>query len=86
MRMVGIAAGIVLAVCFVAPSFAAPANNSNTTTTTRPNATTQKRKPVAAKPTWSDCFNMSIDRGFNHEVDEWQQSIQDCMEGKIPLR
>lgn len=85
MKVAGMAAGLVLAVCLVAPGFAAPANNS-TTTTTQPNTTAHKRKPVVAKPTWSECFNMSIDRGFNHEVDEWQQSIQDCMEGKIPLK
>jgi hypothetical protein len=28
---------------------------------------------------------MSITRGFNHDTDEWLQSIQDCLAGKIPL-
>ena len=84
MRIAAIAAGILLAVSFTTPGFAAPANNSTTTTTS--NTTAHKKKPAVAKPSWSECFNMSIERGFNHEVDEWQQSIQDCMAGKIPLK
>jgi hypothetical protein len=44
-----------------------------------------KKKMPPSKPTWEQCFNMSIERGFNHQLDEWQQSIVDCQEGKIPL-
>lgn len=38
-----------------------------------------------AAPTWSQCFEISLDRGMNHEYEEWRQFIDDCVAGKIPL-
>jgi hypothetical protein len=45
------------------------------------------KKKVARplKPTWEQCFDMSVNRGFNHDSEEWHQSIVDCLDGKIPL-
>jgi hypothetical protein len=81
MRTASIAASLLLAVCVSSPSFAAADNPVNTT------APAQLKKKVAhpLKPTWEQCFDMSITRGFNHDTEEWQQSIQDCLAGKIPL-
>ena len=86
MRTASIAASLLLAVCISAPSlvtlsFAAADNPVNST------APAQLRKKAAhpLKPTWEQCFDMSINRGFNHDTEEWQQSIQDCLAGKIPL-
>jgi hypothetical protein len=80
MRIVSIAAGLVLAVCVTVPSFAAPDQQTE-------GAVPAKKRMVArpAKPTWEQCFDMSINRGFNHGKREWHDSIQDCMDGKIPL-
>jgi hypothetical protein len=45
-----------------------------------------KKKVVRPlKPTWDQCFDMSVNRGFNHDSEEWHQSIMDCLDGKIPL-
>jgi len=27
---------------------------------------------------------MSVNRGFNHDTEEWHQAIVDCLDGKIP--
>ena len=38
--------------------------------------------------TWGDVAVINDwhrQRGFDHEHDEWLQSIADCQEGKIPL-
>jgi hypothetical protein len=86
MRFVLIAASLVLAVCLTAPNVTTQslAASDNSVSTTAP---TQLKKKVARplKPTWQQCFDMSVDRGFNHDSEEWQQSIADCMGGKIPL-
>ena len=37
------------------------------------------------QPTWEECYAMSRQRGFDHDIEEWLQSIKDCQEGKIPL-
>lgn len=77
MRAVTFLASLLLALSVAAPSFAAPNSNAK-------NAQTKKRAQ-SAKPTWEQCYAMSRQRGFDHEHDEWLQSIQDCMDGKIPL-
>jgi len=56
----------------------------------RPAATNRRVRQVrsrqAIQPTWDRCFKMSVDRGFDHdEFGEWRRSIQECLEGKIPL-
>ena len=37
------------------------------------------------KPTWDQCFDMLVNRGFNHDSEEWHQAIVDCLDGKIPF-
>ena len=72
MRMVSTAASLLLAVSLAAPAMAA----------------SEKQKIQRVKragPTWEQCYAMSRQRGFDHELDEWLQSIEDCMAGKIPL-
>lgn len=46
-----------------------------------------KAKPVnhAAAPNWARCYQISLDRGMDHEYDEWRQFLDDCVAGKIPL-
>jgi hypothetical protein len=80
------AAGLALAFWCAAPGlvgpvYAAPDNPVRAT------ATVPARQKVLRplKPSWERCFDMSINRGFNHDTEEWQQSIIDCMDGKIPL-
>ena len=88
MRTVSITASLMLAVCvtissLVTSSFAA---SDNPVSSTAP--TVLKKKRTLAEPlkrTWDQCFEMSITRGFNHDNEEWHQSIDDCMAGKIPL-
>jgi hypothetical protein len=86
MRLVSIAASLALAVGLTAPSFTTPsfAASDNSATATAP---AQLKKKVARplKPTWEQCFDMSVNRGFNHDSEEWHQSIVDCLDGKIPL-
>ena len=86
MRIASIAASLVLAVCTITPSLTTPslAAIDNPVSTTAP-AILKKKTAQPLKPTWEQCFDMSITRGFNHDTEEWQQSIQDCREGKIPL-
>ncbi|MEA2980951.1 MAG: hypothetical protein QOF09_2774 [Alphaproteobacteria bacterium] len=86
MRLASIAARVLLAGCIsaaslISSSFADPDNPSNTT------APAQLKKKVVRplKPTWDQCFEMSVSRGFNHDSEEWHQSILDCLDGKIPL-
>jgi hypothetical protein len=79
MRATSMVTGLLLAVSVSSPGFAAPAGGS------APSATASAKVRAAPKPTWEQCFGMSITRGFNHDTDEWLQSIQDCLAGKIPL-
>jgi hypothetical protein len=85
MRLTLIAASLLLAVgvnaVSVSTGFAASENTANTT------APAQLKKKVVRplKPTWEQCFDMSVNRGFNHDSEEWHQSILDCLDGKIPL-
>src|SRR5258706_1396978 len=84
MRIASIAASLALAAGLIASSFTTPslAASDNPVTTTAP---AQLKKKVARplKPTWEQCFDMSVNRGFNHDSEEWHQSIVDCMDGKI---
>jgi hypothetical protein len=79
MRIATVAAGIALAALFVASSVAAPVLQSNGP------AGAKRKAAQAGKPTWEQCYAMSRQRGFDHDIEEWLQSIQDCMEGRIPL-
>lgn len=50
------------------------------------NAATQaKRVALQAKPTWTVCYDISLARGMDHEYEEWQQFIFDCLDGRVPL-
>jgi hypothetical protein len=73
--------GLLLAISASVPGFAAPVGGGADSAA----AAAKIRETPAAKPTWEECFGMSITRGFNHDTEEWLQSIQDCMAGKIPL-
>jgi hypothetical protein len=81
MRATSMVIGLLLAVSVSAPGLAAPAGGGTPSAT----ASARVRAAPAPKPTWEQCFGMSITRGFNHDTDEWLQSIQDCLAGKIPL-
>jgi hypothetical protein len=87
MRIASIPARLLLAVCLTTPtlvaSLAASDKEGATSSTT---ATGHVNKKVAqpAKPTWDQCYDMSVNRGFNHDSEEWHQAIVDCLEGKIP--
>ena len=82
MRTVAIVTSLFLAVSLALPVVAAPNSQQGPA---NPTAARQKKKALSIKPTWDQCFAMSIERGFNHELEEWQQSIRDCLDGKIPL-
>ena len=88
MRNATTVSSFLLAACLAAPIFFA----SNLVTPSlaaseHGNAPTPVKERIAQphKPTWDQCFEMSTTRGFNHDTEEWQQSIQDCMAGKISL-
>jgi hypothetical protein len=81
MRTALAAAGLLLALSLAAESLAAPAGTAGSS----PNASVTRKKVKPIKPSWEQCFAMSVDRGFNHDIEEWWQSIQDCQDGKIPL-
>jgi hypothetical protein len=85
MRNALLAAGLALAVCVCGP---ASAENQAVPDQSEPDhaAPVHIRKSAIhpSKPTWDQCFEMSITRGFNHDTEEWHQSIVDCMDGKIP--
>ena len=86
MRIVSIAASFMLAVCVTSTSFAAsdnPVGNTAPTALKKKTHALPRQQPL--KRTWDQCFEMSTTRGFNHDIEEWHQSIDDCMAGKIPL-
>jgi hypothetical protein len=87
MRIALTAASLMLAVCVSVPGSIRPAlaTGDNPVNTTAPAPLKKHTIAQPLKPTWEQCFDMSINRGFNHDTEEWQQSIQDCMAGKIPL-
>ena len=78
-------AGFVLAGCLTVPAFSAP--DANPSTKAHAAATSLKKRAVQPlkQPSWEECYAMSRQRGFDHDIDEWFQSIADCQEGKIPL-
>ena len=78
MQAKAFAAALAVTVCLTISGVAAAAPQTT--------ATHGKKKPVEAKkPTWEECYAMSRQRGFDHDIEEWLQSIKDCQEGKIPL-
>jgi hypothetical protein len=83
MRIAVALAGLLMTASLAVPTYAAPDNNQQQRAP-RASTTTTKRPPVV-EPTWEQCFNMSVDRGFNHDIEEWWQAIDDCQQGKIPL-
>jgi hypothetical protein len=85
MRAASLAAGIVLAVCLAVPAVSGPIEHSDTKAHAA--ATSPKKRAIqqTKQPTWEECYAMSRQRGFDHDIDEWFQSIADCQEGKIPL-
>jgi hypothetical protein len=82
MRTAVTVACLLLSIAVAAPSLAAP---DDAKSNRKANTTATRKKPAAVKPTWEACFAMSVDRGFNHDIEEWYQSIEDCQQGKIPL-
>ncbi len=82
MRLLTTVAGVLLAISFSIPGMATQDNSVGN----RP-AVQSKKKAVhpAPHPSWEQCYAMSRERGFDHEHDEWPQSIEDCQAGKIPL-
>jgi len=86
MNFAAIAAGIALAIGLTVPAFSAP-NESPGAKGHPAAASAMKKRPVQPlkQPTWDECYAMSRQRGFDHEIEEWHQSIEDCQEGKIPL-
>ena len=87
MRTASIAASLLLAVCITTAGFSTPsrAASDNPVSGTAPAILKKKTLAQPLKPTWDQCFEMSITRGFNHDTEEWHQSIEECMAGKIPL-
>ena len=88
MRIASIPARLLLAACLTAPSLVASlAASDKEPATTTSTASVQVNKKVAQplKPTWDQCFDMSVNRGFNHDSEKWHQAIVDCLDGKIPF-
>ena len=86
MRSASLAAGIVLAVCLTMPAYSGPNGNSDAKAHPASSSSPKKRAVQPLKqPSWEECYAMSRQKGFDHEHDEWLQSIADCQEGKIPL-
>jgi len=84
MRAASLAAGIVLAVCLTVPAFSGP-NNPDIKARTAVSSPKKRAIQPLKQPSWEECYAMSRQRGFDHDIDEWFQSIADCQEGKIPL-
>jgi hypothetical protein len=84
MRFASIAACLLLAVCLTGPSLVASlAATDNDAATASVHLNKRVVRPV--KPTWEQCYDMSVNRGFNHDSEEWHQAIVDCLDGKIPF-
>ena len=84
MRAFAVAASILLSASLVSPTLAAATNGKGKKEI---RATTNNTVPTMSgqPPTWPQCFQISLDRGFDHEYEEWRQFLDDCMAGKIPL-
>jgi hypothetical protein len=89
MRFALIPARLLLAVCLTGPSLvaslAAPDKEGAPATTTASVQANNKKVVRPVKPTWDQCYDMSVNRGFNHDSEEWHQAIVDCLDGKIPF-
>jgi len=86
MRSASIAASLALAVGLFASSLTTPIFAASDNAANNPGHAPLKKKVAhPVKPTWDQCFDMSVNRGFNHDSEEWHQSILDCLDGKIPL-
>ena len=83
MRFASIPACLLLAVCLTAPSVVASLAASDKDAATAP-VHVNKKVVQPVKPTWEQCYDMSVNRGFNHDSEEWHQAIVDCLDGKIP--
>lgn len=79
MQAKALAAALALAACFAFSSAQAAAPQTDA-----PHGKKKQHLEVK-KPTWEACYAMSRERGFDHDIEEWLQSIKDCQEGKIPL-
>ncbi len=69
MRLPALLAGLLLSASIALPAVAAPKNE------------VIKRN----SPTWAQCYQVSLDRGMDHEYEEWREFLDDCMARKIPL-
>ncbi len=80
MRVVTIAASVLLSALLASPGLAAKSKDKKEV------RATQNASPpsMQGQPTWPQCFQISLDRGFDHEYEEWRQFLDDCMAGKIP--
>ena len=87
MRFALIGASVLLAAaCLTGPALSAPDDNPATKRHSAPTTAAKKKAVQPLKqPSWEECYAMSRARGFDHEHEEWLQSIADCQEGKIPL-
>ena len=90
MRIASIPARLLLAVCLTAPTLvashaASDKEGASATTTTTATGHVNKKVAQPAKPTWDQFYDMSVNRGFNHDSEEWHQAIVDCLDGKIPI-
>jgi hypothetical protein len=69
------AASMALMAVLASPTAAAPAK--------------PKKQPVntdrQVQYSWDECFQASIERGMDHEYEEWRQFIADCIAGQIPM-
>lgn len=69
------AASLMLAAVLASPAVAA------TTKPKKANAVADRKVEYS----WDECFQASIERGMDHEYEEWRQFIADCMAGQIPM-
>jgi len=81
MQVKALATAAVFAACFAISGVAAPAPQAPTQHAKKRQVQVEEKK----QPTWEECYAMSRQRGFDHDIEEWLQSIKDCQEGKIPL-
>lgn len=84
MRFASIPACLLLAVCLTgqSPVASLAASDKDAATAT---VHVNKKAVRSVKPTWDQCYDMSVNRGFNHDSEEWHQAIVDCLDGKIPF-
>ncbi|MBX9828712.1 MAG: hypothetical protein K2Y27_27450 [Xanthobacteraceae bacterium] len=81
----GAAGGLLAAISAAVPAYSAGEDSPDTKRHSAPAAAKKKAIQPLKHPSWDGCYAMSRQRGFDHEHDEWLQSIADRQEGKIPL-